>query len=171
MTGSNPLDGYAIVEAVAPEQVEAVRVLLREYMTEQGLNPVSSKRAFEDLLNLPGRYRRPEGRLLLALQDGAPVGCGGLTDVVINGRVAPGWCEMKRVYLSPSVRGGGRGRALVQRLVDEARTAGYVRVVLSTRQRWVSALALYRAMGFRESEPFKTRPDDMADLTFMAIDL
>lgn len=157
--------------AETPADVAAVRALLRDYMAEQGLTPRNSPRAYEDLASLPGRYTPPSGRLLVALQDDQPVGCGGLTDVPGPGGPLPGWAEMKRVYLAPAHRGAGRGRALVDRLLGEAREAGYTRVVLSTRMRWQAAYALYSALGFSVIEPFKHRPEDMPDLTFMALDL
>jgi GNAT superfamily N-acetyltransferase len=163
--------GFEIREATTEADVEAVRALLRDYMAEQGLTPGSSPRAYEDLKDLPGRYARPSGRLLLALQDGQPAGCGGLTDVPGPNGPIPGWTEMKRVYLAPGFRGLGRGRALAQTLLGQAREAGYTRVVLSTRIRWREAHALYHSLGFREIAPFKHKPEDMGDLQFMALDL
>ena len=163
--------GFAIREAVSAADVESVRALLRDYMAEQGLTPGSSPRAYEDLKDLPGRYARPSGRLLLALQDGQPAGCGGLTDVPGPNGPIPGWTEMKRVYLAPGFRGLGRGRALAQALLGQAREAGYTRVVLSTRIRWREAHAMYHSLGFRVIAPFKHKPEDMGDLQFMALDL
>ncbi len=165
------VSGYEVREAVSAADVEAVRALLRDYMAEQGLTPGSSPRAYEDLKELPGRYARPSGRLLLALQDGRPAGCGGLTDVPGPDGPIPGWTEMKRVYLAPAFRGLGRGRALALTLLGQAREAGYTRVVLSTRLRWREAHALYQSLGFRVIEPFKHKPEDMGDLQFMALDL
>jgi len=170
-SGTDWVMGFEIREATTEADVEAVRALLRDYMAEQGLTPGSSPRAYEDLKDLPGRYARPSGRLLLALQDGQPAGCGGLTDVPGPDGPIPGWTEMKRVYLAAGFRGLGRGRALAQTLVGQAREAGYTRVVLSTRIRWREAHAMYHSLGFRVIAPFKHKPEDMGDLQFMALDL
>ena len=170
-SGTDWVMGFEIREATTEADVEAVRALLRDYMAEQGLTPGSSPRAYEDLKDLPGRYARPSGRLLLALQDGQPAGCGGLTDVPGPNGPIPGWTEMKRVYLAPGFRGLGRGRALAQALLGQAREAGYTRVVLSTRIRWREAHAMYHSLGFRVIAPFKHKPEDMGDLQFMALDL
>jgi len=170
-SGTDWVMGFEIREATTEADVEAVRALLRDYMAEQGLTPGSSPRAYEDLKDLPGRYARPSGRLLLALQDGQPAGCGGLTDVPGPDGPIPGWTEMKRVYLAPGFRGLGRGRALAQALLGQAREAGYTRVVLSTRIRWREAHAMYHSLGFRVIAPFKHKPEDMGDLQFMALDL
>ena len=48
----------------------------------------------------------------------------------------------------PSARGSGAGRALVQRILDDAIAHGAVSVSLEVRPGNDSALGLYRAMGF-----------------------
>jgi len=56
--------------------------------------------------------------------------------------------ELKRMYVSPDVRGKGVGRRLVAALEAEARALGARRLVLETGTRQTAALALYRATGF-----------------------
>jgi GNAT superfamily N-acetyltransferase len=82
------------------------------------------------------------GAFLIVYQDGTPVGCGALR--LLDGRTA----ELKRMYVSPSVRGRGLGRRLVAALEAEARALGVRRLVLETGVRQDAALALYRATGF-----------------------
>lgn len=86
----------------------------------------------------PGR-----GTFLVAYQGGTPVGCGALR--VLDGETA----ELKRMYVSPRVRGQGLGRRLVTALEAEARSLGVRRLVLETGGRQAAALALYRATGFQ----------------------
>ena len=50
----------------------------------------------------------------------------------------------------PRSRGRGAGRALVQRILDDARTHCATSVSLEVRPENASALALYRAMGFQQ---------------------
>src|SRR3954470_6701824 len=78
----------------------------------------------EELAGLPGDYAPPGGRLLLALQDGQTAGCIALRPL------NTGVCEMKRLYVRPAFRAHGIGRALVDRLILEARSAGYQRLRL-----------------------------------------
>jgi putative acetyltransferase len=82
------------------------------------------------------------GAFLVAHLDGAPVGCGAVR--LIDAETG----ELKRMYVSPGVRGKGVGRRLVAALEDEARTLGARRLVLETGTRQTAALALYRATGF-----------------------
>lgn len=59
---------------------------------------------------------------------------------------------MKRLHVTPRCRRRGNGRLLSVRLLDDARTAGYRRMLLDTGGCLAPALALYRGLGFR-SEP------------------
>ena len=82
------------------------------------------------------------GAFLVAYLDGAPVGCGAVR--LIDANVG----ELKRMYVSPEVRGKGAGRRLVAALEAEARALGARRLVLETGTRQTAALALYAATGF-----------------------
>ena len=77
-----------------------------------------------------------------------PVGCGAIR------RFTPGTGEVKRMYVRPSARGHGVGRALLGRLEDEARRLGYERVVLETGDQQPEALALYETSGYSRTTPW-----------------
>ena len=49
---------------------------------------------------------------------------------------------------------GGIGRAIVNRLVDDARLIGYRRLRLESLEFLKEAHALYRSIGFREIDPY-----------------
>ena len=94
----------------------------------------------------------PAGVLLLARLRAAPVGCGGLR---LHGR-AP--AEVKRMWVSPSVRGLGVGRRLLRELEDRAREAGAGATCLETNGNLTEAISLYRSAGYAEVEPFNDEP-------------
>lgn len=91
----------------------------------------------------PEEVAEGRGTFVIVYRDGAPVGCGALR------RLDPNTAEVKRMYVSPAVRGQGLGRRLVAALEAEARALGVRRLVLETGIRQVAALALYRATGFQ----------------------
>ena len=76
---------------------------------------------------------------------------------------------MKRLYVRPAYRGGGLGRLLVERVIDEARDAGYERMRLDTPPTMGAALRLYRRLGFAEIPPY--RPTRWRDAVFLELDL
>lgn len=136
----------SIVEAVTPEQVEGVRQLLREYAAWLGIH-LCFQDFDQELATLPGCYAPPGGRLLLALEGDAPVGCVGLR------ALGSDVCEMKRLYVRPTQRGSGLGRLLVRRVLADAHEAGYTRMHLHTLPMMRSACRLYAALGFQEFVP------------------
>jgi GNAT superfamily N-acetyltransferase len=97
---------------------------------------------------LPGLVG-PRGRLLLARIGDEPVGVGTLKPV----DAATG--EIKRMYVRPTARGRGVGRALLERLVADARADGYVVVRLETLDFMKEAHTLYRSLGFIDTTVFE----------------
>jgi len=82
------------------------------------------------------------GAFLVAYLDDVAVGCGAVR------RLDEATAELKRMYVDPSVRGQGIGRALVEALEREARQIGVTRIVLETGTRLAPAIKLYEAMGY-----------------------
>ena len=83
-----------------------------------------------------------DGAFLIAYADDVAVGCGAVR------RLDDATGELKRMYVHPSVRGKGIGRALVAALESEARRIGVTRVVLETGTRLAPAIKLYEGMGY-----------------------
>ena len=140
-----------LVQATAPAELAAVRELFAEYAVGVA-EPVCFAGFERELAGLPGEYAPPAGRLLLALEDGAPAGCVALR------RLDEASAEIKRLYIRAAYRGHGLGRRLAQAAVDAARTAGYARVVLDTLPKMQEALALYESLDFVEIPPYLAQP-------------
>jgi ribosomal protein S18 acetylase RimI-like enzyme len=62
------------------------------------------------------------------------------------------------MWVSAELRGVGLGRRLLHELEDLARVNGARAVQLETNRALVEAIALYRAAGYREVEPFNDEP-------------
>ena len=148
--------------AELPADLPVVRQLFRQYA--EGLGIDLGFQDFEaELACLPGKYAPPRGRLMLAWDGGTAVGCVALR--AVDGLT----CEMKRLYVTPQVRGQQWGRRLAERICGEARDAGYRRICLDTLPTMASAQELYRSLGFKPVEPYVYNP--IEGTRFLALDL
>ncbi len=97
-------------------------------------------------------YAPPNGVFLVAQISGVPVGCGALR------LWSPAIGEIKRMWVSPEVRGRGVGRKLLEALERAARERHLRAVRLDTHSSLAEALQLYRAAGYREVPRFNDNP-------------
>lgn len=140
-----------LLQAEGAEQLAQVRELWLEYAAHLGLD-LSFQNFEQELARLPADYAPPRGRLLLAFGDERIAGTVALHEF------SEGVCEMKRLYVRAEFQGQGIGRALVERLIAEARAIGYARMCLDTLPSMTQARNLYRALGFEEIEPYRYNP-------------
>lgn len=144
-----------LVTADTPELIAGARAIFREYAAS--LDVDLCFQGFEaELAGLPGDYAAPSGQLLLAVVDGDIAGCGALRP--LHDADYPNACEMKRLYVRPAFRRFGLGRLLAQRLLDDARRAGYSNMLLDTLDDMESARELYATLGFEEVPPYYYNP-------------
>ena len=144
---------FEIVAVRTATDVAVVATLFRAYAAS--LDVDLAYQGFEaELAGLPGRYAPPGGDLILArsLEDG-PLGC-----VALRAMEEPGCCEMKRLFVLPTGRGLGLGRALVEAVVERARTLGYREMRLDSLPSMADAVALYRKCGFEPTAPYYETP-------------
>jgi len=142
----------AIIEALSQAHIETARQLFQEYSNSIGVDLCFQGFA-EELKTLPGNYAPPGGGLFIALIDGDPAGCVALRPIKPDEAA-----ELKRLYVRPTGRGLGVGRALAQKAIERAREAGYRAVRLDTLASMSDAQRLYRVMGFTEIPPYTFNP-------------
>lgn len=100
----------------------------------------------EDELDPPG------GCVLVARLFGEPIGCGMMRTL------APGIVEIKRMWVSPEVRGLGVGRRLLAELESVAIVRKVRTIRLDTNGTLAEALSLYRASGYSEIPRYNDNP-------------
>ena len=136
-----------IVPAGRAGNLDAVKALFQEYWDSFGFTPCFQN--FDrELATLPGQYEPPRGRLGLALAGGEPAGCVALRPIDAVR------CEAKRLYVRPQFRGLGVGKALLEWVIAEARSAGYTEMVGDTMPVMAPAIAMYERRGFERTGPY-----------------
>jgi DNA-binding MarR family transcriptional regulator/GNAT superfamily N-acetyltransferase len=137
------------ITVVDPDRPEA-RYCMGEYYAEldrrfdTGFDPAASIPADADDM------RPPAGLFLVATLHGDAVGCGALK--FHDDRPT----ELKRMWVSPDVRGLGVGRRLLDQLEAQAAAHGSRRIQLETNRSLAEAIEMYRSQGYREVAAFNT---------------
>ncbi|MGI0156193.1 MAG: GNAT family N-acetyltransferase [Thermoplasmata archaeon] len=145
------------------EDIESVRSLFREYRQwhldhrrSSGLSPAVLRTGLSyldaEIASLPGEFAPPRGALILAREDGHPVGCGALRpwDRDVG--------EIKRVYVRSTSRGHGVGLRIARALLAAAHDRRYERVVLDTLPSMAAAIRIYRRLGFVPTSAYWAHP-------------
>lgn len=120
----------------------AIRRLTAAVLAEYGLVDDDTG----DLDDIETAYVAGGGTFLVLVDGDRLLGCGGL--LPLDG----GRAELRRMYLVNDLRGKGLGKGLLQRLLDDARHAGFSSVELTTAPALVEAIGLYRRAGFRPAD-------------------
>jgi len=154
--------GFVVREATDPPDVDAVRALVLAHVDERAATPgIEHMKA--DAVRLPGPYVAPRGAIWVAHTGEEAVGCVALRPLPDSVG------EVKRMYVAPGWRGRGVGRALLETLIEHARTIGYQRLRLGTLADMTRAQTLYQSLGFVPIERY--REDEMVDTEFYEKDL
>ncbi len=142
-----------MIRPAQPDDVEVVRNFLNEYAASLQLD--LSFQDFDSELADPLAFYE----LVLLAENG----CVALR------RLDEDTCEMKRLYVRSTARGGGLGRRLAEAVIAEARSRGYTRMLLDTLPAMTAAQALYRSLGFRETDSYRYNP--VPGATFLELPL
>ena len=148
------MSSFTITHAKSSQDLEEIVVLFEEYTQWLGID-LTFQDFRTELNSLPGKYSRPQGVLLLARHNAteAAIGCVGLRPLGPNGI-----CEMKRLYVRPTGRGLGVGKALAAGIIEEAKRLEYKAMRLDTLATMGSAKALYKSLGFHEISSYYDTP-------------
>lgn len=98
-----------------------------------------------DLLDITGHYRASGGEFWAVWREGQLLGTGGFI------MTSPGQAELRKMYLSPAVRGRGLGRMLLELIETVAQSRGALRMTLETASVLHDAIRLYERNGYQPS--------------------
>jgi len=144
-----------IRDADLTRDLPAIRNLWLEYLSwsndetdaRHGFRLPIHETVERDLANI-AKYEPPSGRIFLACVEDIAVGIACIK------RIGPAIAEVKRMYVRPSNRRTGMGRAMLEHIIDAARSASYESIRLDSPDFMTAAHALYRSSGFVDIEPY-----------------
>lgn len=153
------------------EDPETLGSMMADYLTPIAAEMVQH---FPDMPSVPqlvdltlsnmDSYLPPNGRTLVAEENGRLIGCGLIK------RIRPDAAEMKRLYVVPAARGTGLGGRLIDALMAEARDMGCDWMYLDTGKHMTGVQALYEKRGFGFVDPYpesENGPEMAPHLVFM----
>jgi len=108
----------------------------------------------------PSVFALPEGQFVVAFEDGAPIGCGGLA------RHDAEEGEIRRMYVVPEARGRGASKLVLAALEAAARDLGYATLRLETGDRQPEACGLYERAGYERIDAYGPYVDDPHSICF-----
>ena len=149
------MDEVEFQQVESEDEKKAAGSLIREYLEwlndrlkrEYGIEFDVEAMVHSDLSD-PDKFHPPHGRFYLARYKDQIAGVGCLK------RLEAGLGEIQRMYVPPTYRGKGIGRAIANRLVDDARSIGYRQLRLESLEFLDAAHSLYRSVGFHEIDPY-----------------
>jgi GNAT superfamily N-acetyltransferase len=149
------MNGIEFEQVESDEHKHQVGMLIREYLEwlnarlqrEYGLEFDVEAMVKSDLSETR-KFHPPEGRFYLARYQKRVAGVGCLKKLVA------GVAEVQRMYVSPTYREKGIGRAIINRLIDDARSLGYRQLRLESLKFLDAAHALYHSVGFHDIDPY-----------------
>ncbi|ELG4675011.1 GNAT family N-acetyltransferase [Vibrio cholerae] len=98
-----------------------------------------------EVLAMSQHYREQDrSAYFVALLEGKVVGGGGIAPFASHADL----CELKKLFLLPTSRGHGVGRALSEHCLNFAKQQGYAKCYLDTLSSMTQAIKLYQQLGF-----------------------
>jgi putative acetyltransferase len=130
-----------------PEHAPAFKALNEAWIGKHFTLEAKDREVLDDP---QGKILAKGGRIFMALDGDRAVGCVALI------RMPDGGYEVAKMTVVEAARGSGLGRKLMQACIDEGERLGAPRLYLETNSSLAPALALYRAMGFKDLAPVPT---------------
>ncbi|HEX8552019.1 MAG TPA: GNAT family N-acetyltransferase [Abditibacteriaceae bacterium] len=151
------------IRQIRPDEIADAREVVMQVAYEVFEPPMTYEEAKQlwnqtphwgDLQELEKNYLGDRATFLVTISQGRVVGTGAIRPL---GETV---CEVKKMWLLPEFRGRGLGRAMLEKLLEFAREAGYTRARLDTgsSEGQRPAQTLYRSAGFTDIPRYNNGP-------------
>jgi putative acetyltransferase len=131
------------VGKIKPSDNATVANLIRSVLESYGLDKPGTAYFDPQLDELSSYYAGLARSAYYVLEDGGQIlGVGGF------GPVTEEICELQKLYLHASYRGQGLSRRILERIFQDAKSAGYQKIYLETTKELEDAVKVYEHFGF-----------------------
>lgn len=139
-----------LIRPIDPKDNAAVKALVLDTLAEFGLFGEGFAGVDAELNDMHGAYDNDLSAYYVVEMNGQVVGVGGYAPLLGTepGTVA----ELRKMYLTPALRGQGVGRQLIERCLAETQALGYQTMYLETVPGMQAAQSLYQKHGFTRTE-------------------
>ena len=138
-------DAPLLLRPIEARDDAAMAAIIREVMTEHGASGAGFAIHDPEVSAMSAAYAGSRAGYFVVEGQGAVLGGGGFAPLDCADDDV---CELRKMYFLPALRGRGMGRALIERVLVEARAAGFRRCYLETLASMKAARRLYQQQGF-----------------------
>ncbi|HEY9887302.1 MAG TPA: GNAT family N-acetyltransferase [Candidatus Obscuribacterales bacterium] len=152
------------IRAIQPADDAAIAAIIRQVLTEYGANRPGFAWADPELDTLSRAYQSAGAAYYVATWQNTVIGGAGIAPFPC---AVPALCELQKMYLLPTFRGQGIGRALLRKNLATAQKH-YHGCYLETFDAMQEAITLYQKFGFeRLSAPLGNSGHNSCNLFYL----
>ena len=144
-----------LIRAWTADDREKAAAIIRDTLIEYGL-PWEPSGADRDVLEVETFYTAVGGEFWVIEKQGQVVGTGAYYPVERGHNAV----EIRKMYLSPTVRGKGLGKFLLQQLEDAIANRGFHEIWIETASVLKEAVKLYESSGYIPATGVETKRCD-----------
>lgn len=144
-----------VIRPWQPPDRQPAAHLIRDVLAEYGL-PWQPTTADQDVIEIEKFYLETRGEFWVIEQEGKIVGTSAYYPIQRGEKAV----EIRKMYLSPQVRGQGLGRFLLQQLEDAIAQRGYREIWIETASVLAEAVQLYESSGYQPATVVETERCD-----------
>jgi putative acetyltransferase len=144
-----------LIRTWTPNDREAAASVIRDALAEYGLSWEPSG-ADRDVLEIEASYIAVGGEFWVIEQQGQVVGTAAYYPVERGEKAV----EIRKMYLSPAVRGKGLGKYLLQELEKAIANRGFQEIWIETASVLKEAVKLYESSGYQPATGVETKRCD-----------
>lgn len=144
-----------LIRTWIPRDREAAAAIIRDVLTEYGL-PWEPTGADRDVIEVETFYTDVGGEFWVIEQQGQLVGTAAYYPIKRGNKAV----EIRKMYLSPPVRGKGLGKYLLQQLENAIANRGFREIWIETASVLKEAVKLYESNGYQPATGVETKRCD-----------